>query len=44
VAWALVRLVMAQTVSRETLPVAVFFRRRVILMAWRAHGKSRRLM
>jgi hypothetical protein len=43
VASALVKLVTAQAVSRETLPVAVSLRRRVILMAWRARGKSSRL-
>ncbi len=47
-AWAPVRLViadvqsalMAYAVSREVLPVAVSCRRRVILMDWRAQGKS----
>ena len=42
-ACALVRLVTAQVVSREVLPVAVSLRHRVILMVWRACGKSRRL-
>jgi hypothetical protein len=37
----LIRLVTAQAVWREVLPVAVSFRQRVILMAWRACGNAR---
>jgi hypothetical protein len=41
VASALVKLVTAETVSREVVPVAISRRQRVIVRAWRARGNSR---